>query len=507
MSTAGLDIGSTGAKITVVNGGGTVVHTGYLDYPISRTASAHEVDARQIWATVRRLLQGAAAEDREIGAVGVTSFGESFVLTDASGDPLLPTMLYTDPRGSEEAAQLTAALSDDQIFRITGATPHAMFTLPKLMWVKRSRPEVYRKARFVFLIADYIAYLLTGERAIDYSLAARTLGFDIQRLCWSGPLFQAAGLNEEMFSAPVPSGSVAGVLQQELARELGLGERTQIVVCGHDQVAAAVGSGILTPGGAANGAGTVECVTPVFRGIPIGGAMQKNHYPVVPFPGKGLYCCYAFTFTGGSLLDWLIGRFYGGETERRKREGKSVYAELEAGMKDAPTGILVLPHFAGAATPYMDPGAKGAFTGLTLSHTNADLYRAVMEGIACEVRLNLERLRESGVTVRSLNASGGGARSKAWLQIKADVLGLPVNRLSNGEAGTVGGILLTALAQGMFGSLEEAAQAMVRIEQTFEPRQGMRERYDEQYGRYQGLYKALRPLAADDTAPGRGDRA
>lgn len=497
MAIGGLDIGTTGAKITVVGDTGGVLYAGYLDYPVSRKTDMHEVDAKEIWKTVRALLSEAAKAVSQITAVGVTSFGESFVLTDENGEALLPTMLYTDPRGSEEANRLRELLGDDAVFATTGTTPHPMYTLPKLMWVKNHRPEIFDKAKYVFLIADYIVFQLTGERKIDYSLAARTLGFNIRDFCWSREMFMAAELDESIFSSPVPSGTAAGTLRKRLSAEFGLPEDVKIVICGHDQVTAAVGSGVTSPGHAANGAGTVECVTPVFRKIPEGDGMQKGNYPIVPFLGNGLYCCYAFLFTGGSLLSWFIRRFIGGQAESLQKDGKSVYKTLESQMNDAPTGILVLPHFAGAATPYMDTGSKGAFVGLTLAHTSADLYRAVMEGIVYEVRINLDRLNAGGVPVKSLNACGGCARSERWLQMKADILGIPVNRLGNDEAGTMGGIMMTAIAEGMFQSLDEAAREMISVSASFEPRREMHERYMEHYARYQKLYGAVRSLMTD----------
>lgn len=495
MSVAGLDIGTTGAKITVINGDGTVVHAGYQDYPVTRAANSHEMDAGEVWSTVRYLLAQAAAGAKDIDAIGITSFGESFVLADQDGKPLLPTMLYTDPRGGAEASQIGHTLSDDMVFSISGVTPHPMYTLPKLMWIRHNRPEAYAAARYVFLMGDYIAFLLTGERVIDYSLAARTMGLDIRNSAWSAEIFHAAGIDPALFSKPVPSGTVAGTMLPNIATECGLSERTKVIVCGHDQVTAALGSGVVQAGGAANGAGTVECVTPVFSGIPQNSFLQRDHYPIVPFPGVNLYCCYAFSFTGGALLKWFVEQFIGGDAARLKAAEKNVYAQMESQMRDAPTGILVLPHFAGAATPYMDPDAKGAMVNLTLAHTTPDLYRAVLEGVVYEARVNLEHLAQSGIHVQSLRASGGCARSKDWLQIKADVLNMPIERLSNDEAGTIGGIMLTALAQGMFSSLKEAADAMVHVTHTVEPRQKMVLAYAEHFEKYRALYHALRPFA------------
>jgi len=494
MAIGGLDIGTTGAKITIIDATGRVLHTGYMDYPVSRHTDAHEVDAKEIWKTTRSLLCDAAKAVPGITAVGVTSFGESFVMTDENGEALLPTMLYTDPRGGEEAELLRQRLGDDAVYAETGTVPHPMYTLPKLMWVKKHRPEIFDQAKYVFLIADYIVFQLTGERTIDYSLAARTMGFNIRGLCWSREMFLAADIDETVFSSPVPSGTAAGTLRKRLSLEFGLPDNLKIVICGHDQISAAIGSGVMTPGSAANGAGTVECVTPVFSGIPDRGGMRQGNYPIIPFLRKGLYCCYAFSFTGGSLLDWFVHRFIGGQTEALQKKSRSVYKTIESQISDEPTGILVLPHFAGAATPYMDTGSKGVFAGLTLAHTTADLYRSVLEGIVYELKINLDRLDEAGVPVNGLNASGGCAKSELWLQMKADILGIPVNRLGNDEAGTIGGIMMTAIAEGMFKSLDEAAQTMVYISASFEPRRDMHERYMEHYARYQKLYDAVRPL-------------
>lgn len=494
MSIAGLDIGSTGAKITVADEKGNVLHTGYMDYPVSRQRDAHEMDASLIWDTVQALLTDAATAVTDIQAVGITSFGESFVLLDENDQILYPTMMYTDPRGEEQAHQLSDILGAERISDIAGTLPHPMFSLPKLMWIKQRQPEVFRRVKHVFLMGDFIAYMLTGQRIIDYSLAARTMGFNIRKLKWSRSIFEAADINSSLFSHPVPSGSKVGSILPELAATLNLPESCTVVICGHDQIAASVGSNAMSPGIAANGAGTVECITPVFTSIPENAALQRRNYSVVPFLNKGNYCCYAFSFAGGSLIEWFLSELASGPARRAMEKDKSIYKVLEHASPDEPTGILVLPHFAGAATPYMDTGSQGAFLGLKLSHTNADLYRAVMEGITYEMMLNLETLSEAGVRVKSLNASGGCARSEVWLQMKADILGIPVTRLSIDEAGTVGGLLFTGVAIGLYKNLDTAAEALVKPLYTYQPRMDMHDKYQKHYQRYRQLYSSVRHL-------------
>jgi len=163
-------------------------------------------------------------------------------------------------------------------------------------------------------------------------------------------------------------------------------------------------------------------------------------------------------------------------------------------MGDEPTGILALPHFAGAATPYMDVGSKGAIVGLDLSKKPADIYKAILEGVAYEMRLNMETLAKSGIVIKGLFATGGCARSKPWLQIKADVLGVPITRMGRDEAGTIGGIMLTGVATGVYGSLGEAREILVKEQKTYTADRERAAIYESHYERYRGLYRAVRPL-------------
>lgn len=286
MYLAGLDIGSTGCKLSVFQIDGTLSGSVYRDYPVQRSHSAHEVDAAAIWTAVRQLIGEGEKQYPGIAGIGITSFGESFVLLDEQDQPLLPVMLYTDPRGEEQAARLEETLGRDRIAAITGLTAHSMYSLPKLMWVKENLPEIYEKTRRICLMEDYIVYQLTGTAQIDYSLATRTMAFDIRNLCWNREVCDAAGIDPALFSRPVPTGTSAGQLKAELAKELGLWEGTIAVSVSHDQVAAAIGSGVFDESRTVDGAGTVQCTTPVFHSYnPV--KMAENNYCIVPFLKEG----------------------------------------------------------------------------------------------------------------------------------------------------------------------------------------------------------------------------
>ena len=474
MKIGGLDIGTTGCKLTVFDEKGNQLGKAYRDYPVKRAVSGHELDVSSIMDGVYEVLDEMTAQHTDIAGIGVTSFGETFVLTDENGTPLHTAMLYTDPRGAEECAELTNKLGADKIAQITGLAPHEMYSISKLMWLKKHRPEIYAEARHAFLIEDYVVFHLTGKAQIDHSLATRTMAFDIRKLAWSEEIFGAAGIEISLMSKPVPTGTPAGKWNN-----------TVIVSISHDQVAAAVGAAAFDGSVAVDGAGTVECLTPIYDELPNIDAMAKGYFSVVPYVIPGKYVAYAFSYTGGALIAWCMENIANGMTNE----------ELEnAYGKDEPSGLLVLPHFAGAATPYMDTGSKGAMIGLTTATTSADIYRACMEGVAYEMRLNYEALGDSGIHFSKLNATGGGAKSRVWMQMKADVLNLPITALKTADAGTVGSAMLTGVAIGLFDGLKEAAHVMVQETETYYPRPEMHEEYTKIYERYKGLYNAVRPL-------------
>ncbi len=488
----GLDIGTTGCKIVVYDNDGTFCCRFYRKYPVTRSQRGHEISADVVWKAVKEILRDAACRCPDIAAIGITGFGEAFACLDERDRPLFPIMLNTDARGTEECCELVSVLGKEALERITGLVPHGMYSISKILWIKKHRPEIYGKIRRILTMQDYIVYMLTGNAVIDYSQASRTMCFDIQKLRWSGEILCASGVEEKLFAVPVPAGTAAGTVRAGLTEELGFRNAVLILPAGHDQVAASVGAGVFETGSATDGCGTVQCMTPVYEGIPEGDAMIRGHYAVVPYVFPGKYVTYAFSYTGGALISWFVSQMAKGEEEAARKQGISVYELLEQGMKDEPTGILVLPHFAGAATPYMDQTSKGAITGLTLEHTTSDLYRAVLEGITYEMKLNMEYLRDAGICPRKLHATGGGAASRAWLQMKADILECPIISVGNYEAGAVGCVMMAGIAKGLFSNLKEAAEIMVAEREKYEPRPEKQEAYRKQYDRYRNLYQGLR---------------
>lgn len=483
MIIGGLDVGTTGCKLTAYNENGVFVYNSYKEYEINRHSGEHEIDASVIFDAVCEVIRD-VSKNCTLSAIGVTTFGETFTVLDENDNVLLPSMLYTDPRGAEECVSLCEKLGEERLTYISGAKPHQMYSLPKIMWIKNNRPEVFAKIRRIMLMEDYIIYMLTGNAVIDYSLAARTMALDIRNKCWSDEILSAAGIDKSLLSMPVGAFNIAGEIKEDVAKSLGINHSIKIVNGAHDQVASAVGSGVFENGHAVDGTGTVECITPVFDKIPEDKQLYDKGYSVVPYVFDGTFVCYAFSFTGGAAIKWF----------RDNISAEKSYEKLDCSVKSEPTGLLVLPHFAGAATPYMDNGSKAAIIGLTLEHTSADIYKALMEGVTYEIRINTDNLQAFGINPEKLYATGGGASSEVWLQIKADILNLPITALDAKEAGTCGTCMMTGVAVGLYKDLYEAKKFFVKEKKTFTPNSENVKIYKKYYNAYKDVYNAVRPV-------------
>lgn len=504
MKIAGLDIGTTGCKCTVFDENGIELGKSYRDYPAKRRVGGHEIDTLALLEGVITVIKEMASAYPDIAGIGVTSFGETFVCVDEEGNPLGPSMLYTDPRGKEECQWLVDTLGEKQIAEITGVTAHEMYGLPKILWIKNNKPDMYNATKHIMQMEDFVVFTLTGNAVIDYSLATRSMAFDINKLEWSDEILSVACIDKSLLSKPVPTGTDAGEITEKMAEKTGLKKGTRIIAVSQDQVAAAVGAGAFDGDIGVDGAGTVQCLTPIFDELPDIDKMIPGKYVAVPYVVPGKYVTYAFSYTGGALIQWCTDNVAKKEKELAEAEGVSVNTYLERQYAegriadnldpDGPSGLLMLPHFAGAATPYMDTGSKGVMVGMTTATTPADIYRACMEGVCYEMYLNYENIIKAGAAPTKLHATGGGAKSKVWMQMKADMLGIPIVALKTVDAGTVGSAMLTGIALGIFKDLDDAAGTMVEQTVTYEPRAEYHEKYIEVYKKFAKLYGAVREL-------------
>ena len=280
MNYLSIDVGTTGCKCQLFSQNGEILKYLFNEYDFKEIDGLHYVDIHAIESHLRKMVFDISSQF-DVRSVCISSLGESFVLLDDHDQILFYPMLYTDPRGADEAQAVKEKIGVEKTFRITGTVPHSMYSLYKLLWIRNNAPECYAKADKVLFVGDYIGYLLSGERVIDYALASRTGVFDVSNMQFSGEILDAFDIKHELFSTPKPSGSVVGKVKAEW------GIDATLILGAHDQVSTALGSGVLEEGDAVDGMGTVECITTLFREKPENVEMGKQGYPCVPYPVEG----------------------------------------------------------------------------------------------------------------------------------------------------------------------------------------------------------------------------
>lgn len=487
MNYLSIDVGTTCCKCQLFSESGEILAYQSEEYALKAVNSDLYVDVVGIWEKVRKLIRYASSRG-EVSSICISSFGEAFVLLSEKDDILFYPMLYTDPRGEEEAKELTKRFGEEKLFARTGTLPQSMFSVSKLLWIKRHYPDLYARADKVLLICDYIGYLLTGERVIDYALACRTGIFRLENKQFDEELLGELGISKSLFSKPMLTGSIVGSVKESVAKELGISPKTKLVLGSHDQICSALGAGVVKSGESVDGLGTVECITAVFDSRPINVEMGRSGYVCVPYAVDGLYCTYMFNYSSGSLVNWFRKDILHGY----RGEQADFFAYMDETMGEEPSGLLTLPYFAGAATPYQNINAKGAILNLTTRTKDSDLYRSILEGTAMEMRVNMEKMREFGVRIERAVATGGGANSDRWLQIKADIQNISIQTLRSSEGGLCGCAILQAVAMGGASSYDEAVNRFVVTKRQFFPNAERHLSYRESYEKYKKLYDILK---------------
>jgi xylulokinase len=356
-----------------------------------------------------------------------------------------------------------------------------------VLYLKEKKPQIYEKITKILLIQDFIIFMFSGKAVTDFSTACRTMFFDVREGRWSGDLMEKFGLDIRHYSQTMPMGTVIGDMRTNLGAELGIKGKCKVVLGGHDQPVNAIGAG-LRDGYAVCSMGTAECITPITGFILPEDFIAGKGIPSEPLWKKGKFCCLAYNSTSGLLMQWFVHTFSGGE-------GLPI-EHFDQNIPPDPVKIMVQPYLMGSGTPYMDSSARLAIAGMDYSTNKYDIYRAVLEGLVLDQRLNMTVLEEQKVFLKHLIAVGGGSKSKPWLQIKADILRIPVSTLKVKEAGALGGAVLCAAASGVYGSIEEAAQNMSHISDTVDPNLKHQDFYCEKFELYRKLHDHVKEESA-----------
>lgn len=494
MSLLGIDVGTTGCKAVVFSQEGKQLASAYQEYDVRAPQPRQaELDSEDVWNRIKATIGAVAAKadpKDPIEALSVTSMGEAVVPVGRGGEILGPSILNVDIRGEAQIDPFREKVSERELYDVNGNVLANQYTLPKLMWLKEHQRELYERTARFMLWGSFVSYKLGAEACVDYSLANRTLLFDLQTQRWSDRMLEAGGIDREKLPRPVPAGSAIGTVSDAMSEELGLPKRTVIVMGAHDQCANSVGAGSVEAGMAMYGMGTFPTITPVYSARPESAAMidlglNTEHHAI-----PGLWVSFIYHM-GGASIKWFRDHV-GGSKE-------ASYEELFREMPKEIGPVLVLPHFAPMGPPDYIADSTGVIVGLTTETSRGAILRGIVEANALALKRVVRRLPYIGVTLDELRVVGGGSRSPEALQINADILGAVAARPAVDEAGALGAAILAGTGIGRYDSAAEASRSVVRVEERVEPDPKAVERYGELFERYEELRKLIVPFTQEWT--------
>jgi FGGY-family pentulose kinase len=493
----GLDVGTQSVRAALFDPAGDCrgYATALLETVHPRPGWA-EQDARGWWqaacACVPAALAAAGASAGAVAGVGLDCTACTVLPCGLDGTPVGPALLWMDQRSYREAAEISA--TGDPVLRYVSGVVSPEWMLPKALWLKRQERATYERAARLVECTDWFMHRLTGEWTLSLNNVTAKWNYARPLGGWSDALLAGVGLDDlraKWPAAVVPLGRGDGRLSSAAAAELGLRAGTPVAQGGIDAYLGMLGLGAVGPGDVAMILGSSTCHL-AMSAEPVLGSGMLGCYPDAVT--EGTYTLEGGQTSTGSVLEWYRRHLAGHEQARAAREGRDVWEVLDEEARAVPAGsegLVCLDYWQGNRCPIKDPRARGAWWGLSLSHGPGHLFRSVYEATACGTRHILEDLSAHGFSARRLFAGGGGARSRLWLQIHADVLGLPIHLPRDPEACALGSALVAAVGVGYFAGLDEAARAMVRPAAVLEPEPANRGVYDELYGRYRATYPAL----------------
>jgi xylulokinase len=502
----GVDVGTSGLKaIAVDEESGRTVATVTEDYPLSTPhpgwAEQDPADfERALGMALRALTSALGARAGAVRAVGLTGQMHTAVLVDVAKRPVRPAMLWCDTRTTAECEAIREKLGDAGLRAAVGNRALPGFTLPKLLWLRAHEPDAYALVDTVLMPKDWAGWLLTGEIGADVSDASGTLAFDPGARRWSDAMGDAFDVPASLWPPVGDSPAILGQLSASMASLTGLPAGIPVTRGAADNAAGAVGLGVVRPGRAMASVGTSGVVLAHAAGYVTEPAMRLHTFcHAVP----GAYYAMGVMLSAGGALRWYRDVLADGEKLAAELRGEDAYAiitDTASTARAGAGGLIFLPYLMGERAPHDDALARGALVGLTARTTKAEVSRAVLEGITLGLCDSLDLLRAAapgGARFDEIRLTGGGAKSRFWRQMMADVFDLPVAVTTSTEGPAFGAALLGGVAAGAFSSVEEAADALVHVSARTAPDPVSAARYREIHAAYRGIYADLRARFRD----------
>jgi xylulokinase len=494
----GVDVGTTATKAIAVDETGRVAASALVEYPLhSPKPNWAEQDPadwkRAAFEALARLSHALGVAAAEVKGLGLTGQMHGSVFLDGSNRVLRPAILWCDQRTAKQCDDITTKVGARRLIEMVCNPALTGFTAPKILWLRENEPAIYEKVRKVLLPKDYIRFELTGEFATDVADASGTLLFDVKQRTWHRELMSILEVPAEFMPQAYEGPEVTGRLSAAAASATGLPKGIPVAAGGGDQAAGGVGCGIVRRGVISSTVGTSGVVFAFADSVCLD-PQGRVHTFCHSVPGK--WHVMGVMLSAGGSLRWFRDALCQNEKAVAAETGTDPYEYITAGaatVSPGAEGLLFLPYLSGERTPHKDPFAKGAFIGLSLRHTRSHMARAVLEGVAFGMRDSLEIIREMGVPIDQVRASGGGARSALWRRIQADVNQAPLVLINVDEGPAYGAALLATAATGLYGSVEEACDATIRVVDSCAPDPERSKQYDAWFAEYQAAYRALAP--------------
>ena len=482
----GVDLGTSAMKLLLMDVSGKIHNTFTeeysLDFPQPGWSQQNPQDWKQaLMEGIPQLLEG--FDKSRVAGIGAGGQMHGLVVLDENDNVIRPAILWNDGRTAKQVEYLNGVIGKDRLSKLTANIAFAGFTAPKLLWMKENEPENFGKIAKIMLPKDYINYILTGVHACDYSDASGMLLLDVEHKCWSKDMLKLCGITEIQMPALFESYETVGTLLPDVAKALGLSENIKVVAGAGDNAAAAVGTGVVGEGGCNISLGTSGTVFISSRSF---SPLENNaiHNFAHADGGWHLMGC---MLSAASCNKWLLEDIF----------GTGDHAAEQAPITDEKLGenhVFFLPYLMGERSPINDTNASGTFIGMTMDTTRADMVQAVLEGVAFAIRDSFEVAKSLGLEITTSKICGGGAKSKLWKKIFANVLNIKLEVPVSEQGPGMGGAMLAMVACGEYPTVQAACDALVSVAGVVEPEPELAAKYEERYQQFKKIYPAVKAL-------------
>lgn len=487
----GLDIGTSAVKGILIDEKGNLEGEASSPYSVSNPkAGWSEQDPEDWWQATLEVLKElqsiASNKSGDLAAISFSGQMHSSVFLDKDNNVIRPAILWSDTRTSAECKEIEDSLGGrGKLVEMTGNKALEGFTAPKVLWLKNNEPENYKKLESLLLPKDYIRFKLTGKKAMDLSDAAGTLMLDVKNKSWHKELLEKLGIDEKILPLLVESTAVAGKITKKASKLTGIAEGTPVVAGGADNACGAAGSGMVEEGQvmvSIGSSGVILAPADKYQAVPEGKLHMFNH------SAKGKYYYMGVMLAAGQALSWYMDNVLPEDWDYEKLNAETT--KIPAGSEN----LIFLPYLNGERTPHADASARAVFFGLSALHDRAHMARAVMEGVTFGLRDSLELIKENGIDIKTVRATGGGAKSRVWQQIIADIFNTPVEILEIEEGPAYGAALIAGVGVNIYSNLEKANQELIKVKKIIEPKTNNAIEYNRIYQIYKELYRSNKIL-------------